>query len=552
MPNDPSVLERELAKRRQDAFEDSPIPPAQTDSGIPLDVVYTPSHVQDLDYLRDLGLPGEMPFTRGIYPSMYRGRLWTMRLYSGMATPEDSNERYRYLLQQGQTGLSVAFDLPTQIGLDSDHPIARHEVGRVGVAIDTLADMEALFKGIPLDKVSTSFTINATAPIIMAMYVAAAEKQGLAPAQLRGTLQNDILKEYLSRKTYIFPPGPSLRLAADLIEYCTREVPKFNPISVCGYHMRQAGCNAPQEVALALSNALVYMGEMVARGLGVDDFAPRFSFNFSTCSDFFEEIAKHRACRRLWARLVQERFHPQNPRSCTMRFFSGGDGTALTATQLLVNIVRATVQCMAILLGGAQAVHTVAYDEALGIPTEESALVALRTQQVLAYESGIPKVADPLGGSYYVEWLTNQIEAKARQFIDKIESTGGMLRAIEDGWIERLITRQAYERERQIQSGERPIVGVNLFAEGDPQEEVRIYRPGPEVLRRQLDRLAQVKASRHAETVAETLAVVREVARGDDNLMPAILNAARAYATVGEITDALKTVFGEYRAPGFL
>ncbi len=406
-----------LARRRrewEDRNDVASVPAAETDSGIPVKAVYTPLDAPPERYLDDVGLPGEHPYVRGIYPTMYRGRLWTMRLYSGWGTPEDTNERFRYLLERGQTGLSVALDLPTQMGYDSDHPLATPEIGKVGVSIDSLADMERIFEAIPLDRISTSFTINATAPILLAMYQVVGERQGVDARALRGTVQNDILKEYLARKTYIYPPAPSLRLVTDTIEYASRVLPKFNPISVCGYHMRQAGCDAVQEIALTLSNASAYVQALIDRGLDVDAFAGQFSFNLSTMRDFFEEIAKHRAARRIWARTMRDRFGAQDPRSGMLRLFSGGDGTSLTAAEPHNNIMRITMQALAIVLGGAQAVHTISWDEAIGIPTEASSLLALRTQQILAHETGVARTADPLGGSYYVESLTDELEGIAR------------------------------------------------------------------------------------------------------------------------------------------
>jgi len=528
---------------RADAGE---LEPAQTDSGIPVEGVYTPA--EDSEYLDKLGMPGAFPFTRGIYPSMYRGRPWTVRLYSGWGTPEDTNERFRYLLDRGQTGLSVALDLPTQMGFDSDDPIAQHEVGKVGVAVASLADMETIFDGIPLDRISTSFTINATAPILLAMYQVVGERQGVDPAVLRGTVQNDILKEYLARKTYIYPPGPSMRLAADIIEYCSKTLPKFNPISVCGYHMRQAGCDAVQEIALALSNAAAYVQAVVDRGIPVDDFAPQISFNISTMRDFFEEVAKHRAARRIWARVIRDRFGSTDPRSCRLRLYSGGDGTSLTAAEPHNNIMRVTLQALAIVLSGAQAVHTMSWDEALGLPSEESVLLALRTQQIIAHESGVARTADPLGGSYYVEHLTDELDRRVTRLMEQIEEHGGVVAGIEDGSLERSIADSAYEQQRQIDSGERVIVGVNRFVEEDTEErDVDTFVVGRDVLDRQLARLARVRETRDDTAVARSLAALQDVARGDANTMPAIVDAVRAEATVGEISNALVRVFGRHQ-----
>jgi methylmalonyl-CoA mutase, N-terminal domain len=524
------------------------LPRAESESGIPVKPVYTPLDADDERYASAVGMPGEYPFTRGIYPSMYRGRMWTMRLYSGWGTAEDTNERFKYLLEHGQTGLSVALDLPTQMGMDSDHPLAESEIGKVGVAVDSLADMELIFEGIPLDRVSTSFTINATAPILLAMYQVVGEKQGVEPARLRGTMQNDILKEYLARKTYIYPPEPSLRLVTDVIEYCTAELPRLNPISVCGYHMRQAGCDAVQEIALSLCNAAAYVQAAVDRGLAVDAFAPRFSFNLSTMRDFFEEIAKHRAARRIWARIMRERFGAEDPKSWMLRLFSGGDGTSLTAAEPYNNIVRITLQTLAIVLSGAQAVHTISWDEAIGLPTEESSLLALRTQQILAYESGVARSADPLGGSHLVEALTDEIDQRASAMMAEIDERGGVVEGIKDGSLEQAIADSAYRHQQMIDAGELPVVGVNCFVEDDrAKQEIPVFTVGPEIRDRQLERLASVRKERDEAAVSRTLRELEAAARGSENLMPAILAAVRDYATVGEISGVLSSVFGTYR-----
>jgi methylmalonyl-CoA mutase N-terminal domain/subunit len=537
-------LERALARWRELAGELSSV---ETDSGIPVEPVYTPLDVPD-GYLERVGLPGEYPFARGIHPAMYRGRLFTMRLYAGWGGPEDTNERFRYLLGQGQTGLSVALDLPTQMGLDSDHALAAGEVGKVGVAIDSLADLERVFDGIPLDRVSTSFTINATAPVLLAMYQVVGEKQGVDPSALRGTVQNDILKEFLARKTYIYPPVPSLRLAADVIEYCAQHLPKFNPISVCGYHMRQAGCDAVQEIAFTLANAAAYVRAVVERGLGVDEFAGQFSFNFSTMRDFFEEIAKHRAARRLWARIMRERFGARDPRSWTLRLFSGGDGTSLTGVEPLNNVVRTTLQTLAIVLSGAQAVHTISWDEALALPSEEAALLALRTQQIVAYETGVTRTADPLGGSYYLESLTDELERRAEALLDEVEREG-VLEGIESGSLELAIAEAAHRQQAEIESGERVVVGVNRFrAERAQEQQIELLSVPDEVQERQLASLVSVRASRDAAEVKSALAIVRAAAASGENVMSAVLGAVRAYATVGEISRALGEVFGYHRA----
>ncbi len=521
---------------------------AETDSGIEVDAVYGPDPEagDPGDYLEQLGYPGEPPYTRGIYPSMYRGRPWTIRLYSGWGTAEDTNERFRYLLDRGQTGLSVALDLPTQMGLDSDHELARAEVGKVGVAVSSLADMETIFDGIPLDKISTSFTINATAPILLAMYQVVGEQQGVDPAQLRGTVQNDILKEYLARKTYIYPPRPSMRLATDVIEYCAATLPKFNPISVCGYHMRQAGSDAVQEIAIAISNGLAYVQSVVDRGIPVDDFAPQISFNNSTMRDVFEEIAKHRAARRIWARLIEQRFGSTDPRSCRLRLYSGGDGTSLTAAEPHNNIMRIALQALTIVLSGAQAVHTMSWDEALGLPSEESVLLALRTQQIIAHESGIARTADPLGGSYYLESLTDELDRRITAMIDEIEEKGGVVAGIEDGSLEQAIAESAYEQQRKIEDGERVIVGVNAFTEEGETAPVETFQVGSDVLDRQLARLAKSRAERDELAVSAALAGVEAAANGSENMMPAIVTAVRAYATTAEISDALVRVFGRH------
>jgi len=526
------------------------VPPATTESGIPVAPLYGPD---DLPEDHPIGFPGQPPFTRGIHASMYRGRPWTIRLYAGWGSPEDTNERFRYLLERGQTGLSVALDLPTQMGMDPDHPLAEGEVGKVGVSVATLADMETIFDGIPLDRVSTSFTINATAPVLLAMYVAVARRQGVPVGELRGTVQNDILKEYLARKTYIFPPAPSLRLTADVLEWAAREAPRFHPISVCGYHIRQAGCDAVQEVGLALLNACAYLEAIVGRGIDVDTVAPRFSFNISTMRDLFEEVAKHRAARRVWSRLVAERFGARDPRSLQLRLFSGGDGTSLTAVEPMNNVVRIAYQALTIALSGAQAVHTMAYDEALGLPTEEAALLALRTQQILAEETGVARTADPLGGSWYVEALTDEIEARVLRFMDEVERAGGVVAGITDGSLELLVADAAYAEQRAVEEGRRPVVGVNVHA--DPSA---VPAPMPPVLSvpaesadRQLERLRRVRAERDGTAVAAALERLEATARGDENLMPAIVEAVEAYATIGEICDRLCAVFGRHR-PGVL
>jgi methylmalonyl-CoA mutase N-terminal domain/subunit len=519
-----------------------------TPSGIPLEPLYTPEHTAELDYLRDLGFPGEFPYTRGVYPTLYRGRLWTMRQYAGYATAEESNRRYRFLLEQGQTGLSVAFDLPTQMGYDSDHPAAEAEVGKVGVAVCSLADMEVLLDGIPLDRVSVSMTINATAPVLLALLLCVAERQGVPWDRLDGTVQNDILKEYVARGTYIFPPEPSLRLVADVIEFCAQHVPRWNPISISGYHIREAGATAVQEVAFTFGNAVEYVEAVLARGLAVDRFAPSLSFFFSAHLHLFEEVAKFRAARRLWARLVRERFGAQDPRSAALRFHAQTAGASLQALQPDNNVVRVAVQALAAVLGGAQSLHTNAKDEALALPTEEAALLALRTQQVLAYETGVADVVDPLGGSYYVEWLTDRIEREARAYLERIDAQGGMLRAVETGWVQREIAEAAYREQLRVESGEQVVVGVNRFT-SEGHAPVPILRVDPQVVDRQRRRLREVRSSRDGRAVARALRELESAARGTDNLMPYLYRCVRACATVGEVCDVLRGVFGVYRPP---
>jgi methylmalonyl-CoA mutase, N-terminal domain len=514
-----------------------------TASSHPLERLYLPA---DADYMEQLGFPGEFPFTRGVQPTMYRGRLWTMRQYAGFATAEESNRRYKYLLQQGTTGLSVAFDLPTQIGYDSDDGIALGEVGKVGVAIDTLADMETLFDGIPLDNVSTSMTINATAAILLCMYIAVAEKQGVPAAQLEGTIQNDILKEYIARGTYVFPPRPSLRLIADTFAYCTKHVPRWNTISISGYHIREAGSTAGQEVGFTLADAIAYVETAQAAGLAVDEFAPRLAFFFAAHTDLLEEVAKFRAARRLYARIMRDRFGAKDPRSQMLRFHTQTGGVTLTAQQPENNVVRVTIQALSAVLGGTQSLHTNSKDEALALPTEASVTTALRTQQVIAFESGVAGTIDPLAGSYVVERLTDEIEAEAVQLIEQIDAMGGMVAAIERGWVQRQIEESAYQFGQQIESGERVIVGVNRFTSGeDPQMD--LLRIDESVADSQKAKLARVKAERDNERVAACLDAVRTAARGDDNLLPLILDAVRAYASVGEISNALRDVFGEFQ-----
>lgn len=516
-----------------------------TSSGIEVERLYLPKN-PDEAYLEKLGFPGEYPFTRGIQPTMYRGKFWTMRQYAGYGTAEETNRRFRYLLEQGQTGLSVAFDLPTQIGYDSDHPMALGEVGKVGVAIDSLEDMEALFEGIPLDHVSTSMTINAPAAILLAMYIAVAEKQGVPADKLAGTIQNDILKEYIARGTYIFPPKPSMRLITDIFAYCSAHVPKWNTISISGYHIREAGSTAVQEVAFTLANAIGYVEAALAAGLEVDQFAPRLAFFFNAHNHFFEEIAKFRAARRMWAKIMKERFGAKNPRSMMLRFHTQTGGSTLTAQQPDNNIVRVALQALAAVLGGTQSLHTNARDEALALPTEESARIALRTQQIIAYETGVADTVDPLGGSYYVEALTDRIEEEAWAYIRKIDELGGAVAAIEQGFPQREIRKAAYETQRKIESGELVVVGVNKFRlENEKQPE--LLRVDPAIAEKQKAKLERLRQKRDNALVAKRLEALRKAARGTENLMPYILDAVRAYCTVGEICGVLREEFGEYQ-----
>jgi methylmalonyl-CoA mutase N-terminal domain/subunit len=516
-------------------------------SGLPVDRLYLPSQ-PDESYPSKLGFPGDYPFTRGVQPTMYRGRFWTMRQYAGFATAQESNRRYRYLLEQGQTGLSVAFDLPTQIGYDSDHELARGEVGKVGVSISSLADMEMLLDQIPLDKVSTSMTINAPAGILLAMYIAVAEKQGVTADKLRGTIQNDILKEYSSRGTYIFPPKPSMRIITDIFAYCASDVPQWNTISISGYHIREAGSTAVQEVAFTLANGLAYVQAAVDAGLKVDDFGPRLSFFFNAHSDFLEEVAKYRAARRLWARLMQERFGATNPKSLMVRFHTQTAGCSLTAQQPKNNIVRVAFQAMSAVLGGTQSLHTNSMDEALCLPTQEAVTIALRTQQIIAYESGVTDTIDPLAGSYYIEALTDEIESKAYEYIQKIDDLGGAPEAIEKGYVQREIQEAAYAYQRAVEENERIVVGVNKFtAQAEPLGE--ILRVDPKVREERVKELAKLRAGRDNNAVDKNLAALKAAAEGTENLMPRFLDCVRVYATLGEICDTLRGVYGEYQAP---
>ncbi|MBW1743302.1 MAG: methylmalonyl-CoA mutase family protein [Deltaproteobacteria bacterium] len=519
----------------------------ETLSGIPVERVYTPSSASECDYGEDLGLPGEYPYTRGVQPTMYRGRLWTMRQYAGFASAEESNKRYKYLLEQGQTGLSVAFDLPTQIGYDSDHPMAQGEVGKVGVAIDSLRDVETLFDGIPLDQVSTSMTINAPAAILLAMYVQTAAKQGVGSDRLKGTIQNDILKEYAARGTYIFPPGPSMRIITDIFAFCSESIPMWNTISISGYHIREAGSTAVQEVAFTLANGIAYVQAALEAGLKVDDFAPRLSFFFNAHLDFFEEIAKFRAARRLWAKIMKERFQAKSAKSLMLRFHTQTAGCALTAQQPQNNVIRVTLQALSAVLGGTQSLHTNSMDEAFSLPSEEAVQTALRTQQLIAYESGVANTADPLGGSFYVERLTDEMEARARAYLDKIDEMGGAVVAVEQGYVQKEIQESAYTYQKAVETAEQIVVGLNKFQE-EGARPTNLLRVDQSVMESQLAKLERLKSERDNTAVESAIRRLGEYARGSDNLMPAIMEAVASYATLGEICDALRRVFGEYTA----
>jgi len=522
---------------------------AETLSGDPVEPLYTPAHTGDVDYERDLGYPGEFPFTRGVYPTMYRGRVWTMRQFAGYGTADDTNGRFKYLLKQGQTGLSTAFDTPTLLGYDSDDPLAEGEVGRCGVAIDTLADMERLFHGIPLDQVSTSMTINGPAAVLLALYIAVGEKQGVPSTALRGTIQNDILKEYHAQNTWIFPPRSSMRLITDTLAYCTEHVPKWNTISISGYHIREAGSTAAQELAFTLADGFAYVEAGIAAGLDVDAFAPRLSFFFNAHQDFFEEIAKFRAARRIWAREMRQRYGAKDPRSLRMRFHAQTAGCSLHAQEPENNIVRTAFEALSAVLGGAQSLHTNSMDETLALPTERAVRIALRTQQLIAHETGVADSIDPLAGSYLVEAFTNRLEEEAYDTFRRIEDLGGVLSAVEAGFFRREIARSAYAYQRQVDAGRRVIVGVNTYV--SERQEIPILKIDPAVEEEQTGRLAEVKAARDAAAVERALDALRAAAGGTDNLMPPILDCVHAYVTLGEIIGALKAVFGEYQEPAF-
>jgi methylmalonyl-CoA mutase N-terminal domain/subunit len=524
-----------------------------TESGIPVKALYTPLDVAGSDYRSDLGFPGEFPYTRGVYPSMYRGQLWTMRQYAGFGSAEETNRRFRYLLEQGSTGLSIAFDLPTQLGLDSDDPRAEGAVGRVGVAVDSLPDLETIFEAIPLDRVSTSMTINATAPILLAMYIAVGERQGVAPHQLTGTTQNDILKEFIARGTYIFPPDPSLQLGLDIVEYCLQEVPRWNTMNIAGYHIREAGADAVQELAFTLADAIAYIEQAQARGLVVDEFAPRLSYSLGCFRDLFEEVAKFRAARRLFARIMKERFGAKDPKSCLLRTFSGSCGSTLVSQQPLNNVVRITMHALMGALGGHQAIHTACWDEGYAIPSEQAATLALRTQQILAHESGIANTIDPLAGSYYVEYLTDEIETRAAAYLERIDAMGGMLRAIESGYIDREIRESSIRHQRAIDSGETVIVGLNRYQAPEPDDaQLELFQSDPAVEPRQKERLRALRAQRDPGAVAASLAALDAAIEGRQNVMPPVIRAVKAYATVGEISQVMRRHWGEYHAPATL
>jgi methylmalonyl-CoA mutase N-terminal domain/subunit len=536
----------ETSRERKDVFT--------TESGIPVKRLYTPLDQEGADYNRDSSFPGEYPYTRGVYPTMYRGRLWTMRNYAGFGTAEDTNKRFRYLLKQGMPGLSVAFDLPTQIGYDSDHPMAEGAVGRVGVAVDTLADMETIFEGIPLDEVSTSMTINAPATVLLAMYIAVGEKQGVSQEKLTGTTQNDILKEFIARGTYIFPPEPSIKLVLDIVEYCHKNVPKWNTLSITGYHFREAGANAIQELAFTLADAIIYIEKARERGLDVDDFAPRLSYSLGCHRDLFEEVAKYRAARRLFAKIVKERFQAKKAASYLFRTYSGSCGSTLIPQQPLNNIVRVTMHALMGILGGHQAIHTACWDEGYAIPTEASARLALRTQQILAYECGLCDTIDPLAGSYYIEHLTDEIEKRASEYLKKIDAMGGILAAIENGFVYKEIQESSVEIQRRIDTGEKTIVGLNEFTmeEEEGFEERDLFEFDPQVETVQKEKLAAVKAKRNGEDVKRALRKLAEAIDRKENLMPPIIHAVKQYATLGEICGIMREIWGEFRSPTYI
>jgi len=517
-----------------------------TGSNKKLKRLYDPLDLEDLDYLKEIGYPGEYPYTRGVQPTMYRGRLWTMRQYAGFGDAEESNKRYKYLLKNGQTGLSIAFDLPTQIGYDSDHSMSHGEVGKVGVAIDSLKDMEILFEGIPLEKVSTSMTINAPAAVLLAMYIAVAEKQGVSAAKLNGTIQNDILKEYIARGTYIFPPLPSMRLITDIFDYCSKELPRWNTISISGYHIREAGSTAIQEIAFTLANGIAYVDAAVKKGLDVDKFAPRLSFFFNAHNDLFEEVAKFRAARKLWAKMMRDHFGAKNPKSIMLRFHTQTAGCTLTAQQPDNNIIRVTLQALAAVLGGTQSLHTNSRDEALSLPSQKAVRIALRTQQVIAHESGVTETVDPLAGSYYIEKMTKEIEDAVMDYINQIEKLGGAPKAIEKGFIQREIQNSAYQYQKDVEDKKRIIVGVNQF-QSEEETMKDLLKVNPKIEKQQIKKLEEVKNKRDESKVKKSLNLLKEAANSDKNVMPFILDCVKGYATLGEICDQLREIFGEYK-----
>jgi methylmalonyl-CoA mutase, N-terminal domain len=516
-----------------------------TISGVPVEPLYSPANVE-VDYERDLGVPGEFPFTRGVYPSMYRGRLWTMRQFAGFGTAEQTNERFRYLLEHGQTGLSTAFDMPTLMGYDSDHPRALGEVGREGVAIDSLEDMETLFEGIPLGEVSTSMTINSPAAILLAFYVCVGDEQGVPREQLRGTVQTDILKEYIAQKEYIYPPEPSMRLVVDMIEWCAAELPRMHPVSISGYHIREAGSTAAQELAFTLADGFAYVDAAIDRGLDVDDFAPRLSFFFNAHIDFFEEIAKYRAARRIWARELRDRYGAKNPRSWLMRFHTQTAGVSLTAQQPHVNIVRTAIEALAAVLGGTQSLHTNSFDEAMALPTEEAVLLALRTQQVIAHETGVARTIDPLGGSYYLEELTGRLESEAYDYFRRIDELGGVIAAIRENFFQREIAEASFRYQAEVEAEERIVVGVNHY-ELDDDEPIPILRIDPELEQKQVERVRSLRSRRNSAQVETALAELKQAAAGDRNLLEPIVAGAKAYVTMGEMCEAFREVWGTWR-----
>jgi methylmalonyl-CoA mutase N-terminal domain/subunit len=547
-------IEAEKARWEEDLAEilqETPerLPRFSTVSDLEIKDLYTPEDIKDIHYSSDIGFPGVFPFTRGVQPSMYRGRLWTMRMFSGLGGPEETNKRFHYLLSHGETGLSVAFHYPTLMGYDSDSPMSKGEIGKCGVAVDTLKDMEILFEGIPLDKVTTSMTINPPASILLAMYIVVAEKQGVSKREIGGTIQNDMLKEFIAQKTFMLPPKPSIRIIVDTIEYCTREVPRWNTISISGYHIREAGATAVQELAFTLADGIAYVEATLERGLKVDDFAPRLSFFFDSHIDFFEEIAKFRAARRMWSKIMRERFMAKNPRSWMLRFHTQTAGCSLTAQQPYNNVVRTASEALAAVLGGTQSLHTNSLDETYAIPTEEAVTIALRTQQILAEETGVANTIDPLAGSYFVEALTSQIEEQAWDYIHRIDEMGGMVTAVERGYPQAEVADSAYQYQKQIDSGEKIMVGVNKYATDHPP--ITIWRMNPAVEERQLARLRQVKQIRDNQKVKELLNQIRIASKNGDNLMPHIINAVKEYATIQEICDVWRDVFGRYTDPGY-